>query len=129
MWKDRSETDMTIKIQEFNCNISPHVIIGKKGEMVRNIQEQTCTHISVLRDENKIVISSYDINNIKNAINIINNLSNNDQRSDQRYDQRSDQRYDQRSDQKSEEDTLNFNLDNFPSLGTKVLKKNTQWVK
>ena len=73
-WKERSEKTMEIITQEFNCDINPSLILGRRGETIRDIQEKTNTHISILRENNIIIITAYAEDKIKEAMELVNNL-------------------------------------------------------
>ena len=112
-WKERSNTKITMTTKEFQCNINPSIILGRRGETIKNIQTDTSTHITLVRETGNIIITAYLEDNIQKAWNLIQNLSNNS------YKNNLDENY------------LDFSDNNFPTLGsTKVQNKptiNTCW--
>jgi len=127
-WKERSNTKITMTTKEFQCNINPSIILGRRGETIKNIQTDTSTHITLVRETGNIIITAYLEDNIQKAWNLIQNLSNNSYKNN--LDENNS--YDNNSYKNNlDENYLDFSDNNFPTLGsTKVQNKptiNTCW--
>jgi len=129
-WRERSKCSNIILSKLIECDIHPKIIIGRGGENIRAIQYDTNTHIKILRDENTILITGYDDNDIEKAITQImscktNNFDRrdkyNNQRGNNNFDRRDDNNFDRRDECNGEregEQSLALTNENFPLLGS-----------
>ena len=129
-WKERSNKKITMITKEFQCNINPSIILGRRGETIKNIQTDTSTHITLIRETGNIIITAYLEDNIQKAWNLIQNLSNNSYKNNSYKNNSYDNNLDF-SDNNLDENNLDFSDNNFPTLGsTKIQNKptiNTCW--
>ena len=79
-WKERSKMDLQIVTKEFKCDINPSIILGRRGENIKAIQSQTNTHITIIRENNNLIVTSYSMDNIIAAMELVNKLSENNNR-------------------------------------------------
>ena len=72
-WKERSIRPPMISKIIFS-EINPGVLIGRKGENIQKMEQESKCKIRIIRDENKIIISSFKEENVTNGINIVNKV-------------------------------------------------------
>jgi len=127
-WKERSTKNIMMVTEEFQCNINPSIILGRRGETIKNIQTDTSTHITLIRETGTVIITAYLKDNIQKAWNLIQNLSNN-------YSTNNSFKNKNFSDDTeldfSDNTELDFSDNNFPTLGSTKMKPkiNTCWGK
>ena len=112
-------------MKEFKCDINPSIILGRRGETIKNIQTDTSTHITLVRETGNIIITAYLEDNIQKAWNLIQNLSNNSYKNNS---------YKNNLDENNlDENNLDFSDNNFPTLGSTTIQNkptiNTCWGK
>ena len=132
-WKERSKRESTTVTKEFKCDINPSIILGRRGENIKRVQDATNTFITLERETNKIILVSYSEENINCAMDMINNLpeQNRNYNNRQNYDNQQNynnrqknynnrQNYDNRQNYEKDVEMENKEFDlqniNFPTL-------------
>ena len=143
-WKERSIRPPMISKIIFS-EINPGVLIGRKGENIQKMEQESKCKIRIIRDENKIIISSFKEENVTNGINIVNKvIENYKNRINDKLQNLNISRYDYKNNHFLEEHNFcpiednNIKDDNFlgehnfPQIGNCVnnnVKKNGVWGK